>query len=266
MLFAVSAKLSIAQRAPRRRPAAPASVVRSNASVRASGARRRRSWSSAGLRDSRRGVVRRSSMQYRVSGAAMNTVDTARRNPLPALGLGTWHMGEAARTRAAEIAARAARDRDRLPRDRHRRDVRRGRRRGGRRRRRWPRRCAPATSRATSCSSSARSTRTTPAAPAWRRPASAACSRLGSTASISTCCTGPARIRCARRSPASRRCRPPAASATGASAISIPTTWCELVARAGRRALRGQPGLLLAERARRRVRPAAVAARSARCR
>jgi diketogulonate reductase-like aldo/keto reductase len=44
-------------------------------------------------------------MQYRVSGDSMNSVVLPDGSAWPALGLGTWHMGESARTRAAEIAA-----------------------------------------------------------------------------------------------------------------------------------------------------------------
>src|SRR6476661_6146699 len=46
-----------------------------------------------------------STMEYRVSEPAMNTVKLPDGTSLPALGLGTWHMGESAATRPQEIAA-----------------------------------------------------------------------------------------------------------------------------------------------------------------
>ena len=85
---------------------------------------------------------------------------------VPALGQGTWHMGERGADRRARGGGAAARARSRHDADRHRRDVRRGRRRGGGRRgdRRPARRGVPA---------SARSIRTTPRGAA----AVAACER-----------------------------------------------------------------------------------------
>ena len=53
---------------------------------------------------------------------------------VPALGQGTWHMGESRRRAAEEAAALRARHRSRHDPDRHRRDVRQRRRRGDRRR------------------------------------------------------------------------------------------------------------------------------------
>ena len=44
-------------------------------------------------------------MEYRVRKPAMNTVTLPDGTRLPALGLGTWHMGESAASRAAEVAA-----------------------------------------------------------------------------------------------------------------------------------------------------------------
>jgi diketogulonate reductase-like aldo/keto reductase len=44
-------------------------------------------------------------MQYRVSGVPMNNVALPDGTVWPALGLGTWHMGEVARARDAEVAA-----------------------------------------------------------------------------------------------------------------------------------------------------------------
>ena len=45
------------------------------------------------------------SIEYRVSGHTMNTLSLPDGTVLPALGLGTWHMGESARSRADEVAA-----------------------------------------------------------------------------------------------------------------------------------------------------------------
>lgn len=44
-------------------------------------------------------------MEYRVRKPAMNTVTLPDGTRLPALGLGTWHLGESAASRAAEVAA-----------------------------------------------------------------------------------------------------------------------------------------------------------------
>ena len=44
-------------------------------------------------------------MEYRVRKPAMNTVTLPDGTRLPALGLGTWHLGESATTRVAEVAA-----------------------------------------------------------------------------------------------------------------------------------------------------------------
>ena len=44
-------------------------------------------------------------MEYRVRKPAMNTVTLPDGTRLPALGLGTWHMGESAASRPAEVAA-----------------------------------------------------------------------------------------------------------------------------------------------------------------
>src|SRR3954454_11258045 len=46
-----------------------------------------------------------STMEYRVSEPAMNTVKLPNGTSLPALGLGTWHMGESAASRSQEVAA-----------------------------------------------------------------------------------------------------------------------------------------------------------------
>ena len=84
----------------------------------------------------------RSPRYHRVSrvGPAMNTLSLPDGKAVPALGLGTWRMGEAADACRAEVAAVRPRTRDRLPGHRHRRDVWRRRRRKGRRG--GPRRCA----------------------------------------------------------------------------------------------------------------------------
>ena len=99
----------------------------------------------------------------------MRTVRLPDGREVPALGQGTWQMGESRRDRARGGRGAAARARPRHDPDRHRRDVRRGRRRGGGRPRRSP-------GGATRCSWSARSIRTTPRAPASSPPASAASS------------------------------------------------------------------------------------------
>ena len=117
---------------------------------------------------------------------------------MPALRPGHLAHGREPR-RACGRAGRAAPGAGaRLPRLRHRRDVRRRRRRiAARRGASRPALRGPL--RATSCSSSPRSTRTTPARRAWSPPASAACAGCGWTTSTCTCCTGAARCRCTRR-------------------------------------------------------------------
>ena len=48
---------------------------------------------------------RSSTMEYRVWRIGMNTVKLPDGTSLPALGLGTWHMGESAASRPQEVAA-----------------------------------------------------------------------------------------------------------------------------------------------------------------
>ena len=96
------------------------------------------------------------------------------------------------------------------------------------------------------------------AAPSPR--ASAACKRLGLDHIDLYLLHWRGSVRCTKRSLRSKTLRDADGSATGASATSTSTTCKSCCARRRRRALRDEPGLLLADRARPRIRAAALAA------
>lgn len=164
----------------------------------------------------------RSNTEYRVSGIAMDTVALPDGTELPAIGLGTWEMGESARTRATAVAAvrlaigigyrvidlvemygggGAEEDVEQAVAD------------------------ALRVGRVTrdELFSVSKIYPHNAVGPVRAPPASAAGRGWGSIASISTCCIGPVRIHCGRRSPGSRHFRRAVAYAIGASVISAPT-------------------------------------------
>ena len=180
----------------------------------------------------------------------------------PALGLGTWRMGEAARARAAEVAAvRLALEMgyrvidtaemygeggaEEVVGQALAEALRAGARAG-----------------ATRCSSSARSTRTTPAAHGVRAACERSRRRLGlDRIDLYLLHWRGAARRWPRRSPASRRCvRQGQIRHWGVSNFDLRRHGGAGCACAGGGGLRGEPGLLLARRAWRRLRPAALAA------
>ena len=210
-----------------------------------------------------RRVVRRRVGRYDVAHA--NTPTSHGGGQIPVLGLGTWRMGETAGRLPAEVAAVRAGHRDGLPPDRHRRDVRRGRRRGGggpgdRRGAARRRREARGALRRQQGLSAQRQ----PQGHAGRLRAQPGAAGAGPHRPL------PAAL--ARRASAGRNLR---GDARAGRARAHPALGREQLRHrrhggTGRRlrraaGLRGEPGLLLGERARAGVQPAAVAARSAAC-
>ena len=190
---------------------------------------------------------------------AMRMVTLADGAPVPCLGLGTWRMGESRSSHAADVAAVRQALRTRLSADRHGRDVRRRRRRAGGRRSaargldgghgpaggRVPRHEGPAGQRQPQGDS--RGVRAQPGAVGRgpRRPLPAPLARRPSAERDGGGVRGAARARpdprLGRQQLRRRR-------------------HGRVVGRGRRAALRGEPGLLLGQRARHRVRPAARAA------
>ena len=167
---------------------------------------------------------------------------------VPALGQGTWHMGERGPPGARGGRGAAAGPRPGHDPDRHGGDVCRGRRRGGggRGHRRAAGRGLPGLQ-----GLSAQCRRPE----AGGRAATAACSGCGSRRWICTCCTGVAPSRWRIRSRRWSGCARPERSAAGASPTSMSTTWRSWPG-AGR--LRHRPGAVQPGGARDRVRPAAL--------
>jgi diketogulonate reductase-like aldo/keto reductase len=150
-------------------------------------------------------------MEYRVSEPAMNTVKLPDGTSLPALGLGTWHMGESAASRPHEVAAvRLALelgyrviDTAEMYGEGGAEEV-------------LGQALAEALRAGTLTREQVFIVSKVYPHNASRAGVAAACGASDWTALTCTCCTGPARTRCAKPSQASSHCRHRVASTTGA--------------------------------------------------